>query len=329
MNHKRLLLECNLSTDCKGLKTAIKEFLASKDVGCRIQKRLKEDNESYYTNLLVESSMDKSIFEMLNDLKALLQNQFPEFAHEKFEWNILNHESPFMSAAIIKTTEPALSREDSSGLVDDVDDLAPKDSISQAVSMSSSAFVKAAEFTMAFLQFTGKVSIEKVVVKIQATDGKCHDFDITGKRIMSMEDFLNTVRLSPVLQLKSSPRKIYSRHSDGTYSEVSEVSCLLHEHKYYVFTDIDDLPVNPPSSSSAAAPNGNTTVFSSMEEFYAKLGTCFLEKNRVQNVNYVKEKFEELGADVGYLPGMTDEGLKAIGVESAFIRSAMLGVVRK
>jgi hypothetical protein len=202
-----LLLECNLSTDCKGLKTAIKEFLAAKNIRCRVQKKLNEDNGIYYTNLQVESSMDTNIYEVMNELKAVLQLRFPEITGALFEWNILNHENPFASASLIKTTEPALSREDSSGLVDDVDDLAPKDSISQAVSMSSSAFVKAVEFAKSMLQLTGKIHVDKTVVKIEATNGNCAEFDISGKPASTpMKDFLAELKSSLKLGLNAAAK---------------------------------------------------------------------------------------------------------------------------
>lgn len=327
MSHHGRLFECTISKDCSGLQTAIEEFLSPKKVWFRVEKKLHEPSRRYHTNVKVELSVELNIFQLLNELKSALIDQFSELSEEDIVWTVTEDGVPTPPAETKRKNQPS-EKNELSDLEDGFDDLAPDDSLSQGGSMSSSVFMKAMEVGLSLLQLNGEITFEKAVVTIEATNGHCALFDVTEMSGLSMESFLAKITSSKDLDLKAPAKKLYSRDSDGLYCIISTVSCLRDKHKYYVFTELDKLPVNPPleyNTGNQEVSNAKTVNFSSMDEFYEAL-----RANRYPDkyIKVISDAFDKHDIDHVNLPNLTDDKLKEIGLLIGY-RTEILHVLGK
>jgi hypothetical protein len=140
-----------------------------------------------------------------------------------------------------------------------------------------------------------------------------------------MKDFLAELNSSLKLGLNAAAKEIYSRDSEGKYAAISTFSCLLHEHKYYVFTDIDELPVNTPSSSLLTSPERDLTTlvstFSNMDEFYRNLGAKGCTE---EDIGIIRNAFDGERIRVGSLPRLNDQDLRDLGLSMGLCEIIMV-----
>ena len=313
-------MNCNIAADPKGLKTAIKSFLISKKIGHRIEKMYDPATTTHYTNLQIESSVDVNLLKVKVELQSAIMSMFPAITRDMFQWSVMDHENPIKSSTISRTRDPAAGREDSSGLIDAVDDIAPKDSISNAISLTSSAIHQIGEAFVSGLQFAGKAA--KTVIKVETTRGKLGGFNISPT--LTWAGLLESLSMSAELGLNAPAKKLYWK-SDGKLYPISDIAALLNEHQYVVFTDLDTLPVLTPESSIPTSPE--TKRFASMEEFYEALQKD--EGLDYEDIDIIKGVFDKEKIKVKQLQRLTNEDLKEYGLNQGGLRKAILAVLGK
>lgn len=327
MSHGNLLLEYKIPAGIREVDKEIFKYLSSKNVECRLSPRFDDELMKLTMSLQVEFSKRYNVFEVIHDMKDSLQDQFPEVKDLIFELGASERENRYTFSDYLKKTQAALKKKDSTGLADGVGGLAIKDDVSEAPSVAASVFLAAVEVSTSMLQLTGKIHLNKRVVQVEATNGSCAEFDISRLPFTApFKYFLAYLSSSQNLGLNAPPERIYERCSDGTYCGVMDISCLKHEGKYNVFTEKDAFPVNPmpdfylsktQGSARTVAPN-----FSSMDEFYEKVGS-FYEEDKSEIINILKEALEKQGIGLKYLPLLTDERLKEFGVKQVGIHIAV------
>ena len=245
-------------------------------------------------------------------LVATLKQKYPNLQIPPAEEWLLEHSTdPLFGSKVKHTSNPAVSRENSSGEVSKVDvfdEVAPNESASQLGSRSLSLLEH-------FAHLFKKTQRTVITVSYKSTYGKKSEtFDITT--CTSWAYFLQKVDKSPKLKIPIHTREIYHYLSHGGHSYVSELSALQEGKEYFVETDLDK--------------PGSDVKFT-MEQFFERLKT---EQDLEQDgIMIVKETFiaQKIKAKQLMATGelaMTDGELKEYGIAQGGLRKAILAVIK-
>ena len=135
----RVSLFVTLPGEDKGLKTFIQQFMTKQNIG-GVVERVKEEND-YSTTVLMEAN-ESSIQAGRILLVATLKQKYPNLQiPPEEEWLLEHSTEPLFGSKVKHTSNPAVSRENSSGEVSKVDvfdEVAPNESASQLGSRSLS-----------------------------------------------------------------------------------------------------------------------------------------------------------------------------------------------
>ena len=273
-------------------------------------ERVKEEND-YSTTVLMEAN-ESSIQAGRILLVATLKQKYPNLQIPPAEEWLLEHSTdPLFGSKVKHTSNPAVSRENSSGKVSKVvfDEVAPNESASQLGSRSLSLLEH-------FAHLFKKTQRTVITVSYTSTYGKKSEtFDITT--CTSWAHFLQKVDKSPNLKIPIHTREIYHYLPHGGHSYVSELSALQEGKEYFVETDLDK--------------PGASHVKFTMEQFFERLKT---EQDLEQDeIMIVKETFiaQKIKAKQLMATGelaMTDDKLKEYGIAQGGLRTAILAVIK-
>lgn len=294
------------------MKTFIQQFMTKQNIG-GVVERVKEEN-GYSTTVRMEaneSSIQAGKLLLVDTLKQKYPNlQIPPAE----EWLLEHSTEPLFGSKVKHTSNPAVSRENSSGEVSKVDvfdEVAPNESASQLGSRSLSLLEH-------FAHLFKKTQRTVITVSYTSSYGKKSEtFDITT--CTSWAHFLQKVDKSPELAIPIHTRKIYHYLSHGGHSYVSELSALQEGKEYFVETDLD----KPGASHVKFSPE--------MEQFFERLKTD--EDLEQDEILLVKETFiaQKIKAKQLMATGelaMTDGELEKMGIVQLGLRKAILAVIK-
>jgi hypothetical protein len=201
----RVSLFVTLPGENKGLKTFIQQFMAKQNIGVVVE-RVKEEN-GYSTTVRMEAN-ESSIQAGKLLLVGTLKQKYPNLQIPPAEEWLLEHSTePLFGSKVKHTSNPAVSRENSSGEVSKVDvfdEVAPNESASQLGSRSLSLLEH-------FAHLFKKTQRTVITVSYSSTYGKKSEtFDITT--CTSWDHFLQKVDKSPKLKI---PIHILCRNGFG------------------------------------------------------------------------------------------------------------------
>ena len=272
-----------------------------------VVERVKEEND-YSTTVLMEAN-ESSIQAGRILLVATLKQKYPNLQiPPEEEWLLEHSTEPLFGSKVKHTSNPAVSRENSSGEVSKVDvfdEVAPNESASQLGSRSLSLLEH-------FAHLFKKTQRTVITVSYTSSYGKKSEtFDITT--CTSWAHFLQKVDKSPELAIPIHTRKIYHYLPHGGHSYVSELSALQEGKEYFVETDLD----KPGASHVKFSPE--------MEQFFERL--------KQDEILLVKETFiaQKIKAKQLMATGelaMTDGKLKEYGIAQGGLRTAILAVIK-
>ena len=308
----RIRLSVTLPGEDKGLKTFIQQFMAQQRIG-GVVERIKEEN-GYSTTVLMEAN-ESSIQTGRLLLVDVLQKKFPNLQiPPNEEWRLEHSKSRLLSSKVKRTSNPAVSRENSSGKVtkeDLFDEVDPNESASHIGSRALSLLEHVAHLFK-------KTQRTVITVSYKSNhEKKSETFDITT--CTSWANFLEKVDKSPELAIPIHTRKIYHYLPQGGHSYVSDLSALQEGKEYFVETDLD----KPGNSSTKFSPE--------MEEFFEKLRAD--RKRPESDIVKIREIFNEQGIlfedlmETGDL-AITDGKLERVGIVQLGLRTAILAVIK-
>jgi hypothetical protein len=211
-------------------------------------------------------------------------------------------------------------QEDSSGLRENVADIAPKDSVSNAITRTSSALRDIRDAFVEALQFTGKVG--KTVIKVETLRGNADIFNILPT--FTLDDLLLLLSNAPTLGLNAPAKKLYWK-SGGRLWLVHDISLLVHDSLYIVYSELDVLPIISPQACVPTSPE--TKKFAIMDDFYKELQKA--EELDKKEIDIIKDVFDRNMMKVKYLPNLTDDKLIKCGMEEGGLRLAILSFLGK
>ena len=190
----RVSLFVTLPGEDKGLKIFIQQFLAKQNIG-GVVERVKEENH-YSTTVLMEAC-ESSIQAGRILLLATLKQKYPNLQIPPVEeWHLEHSTESLFGSKVKHTSNPGVSRENSSGEVSKVDvfdEVAPNESASQLGSRSLSLLEH-------FAHIFKKTQRTVITVSYKSTYGKKSEtFDITT--CTSWAHFLQKVDKSPKLNI--------------------------------------------------------------------------------------------------------------------------------
>ncbi|KAI3657520.1 hypothetical protein MP638_001213 [Amoeboaphelidium occidentale] len=205
--------------------------------------------------------------------------------------------------------------EDPSGLRDNVDDIAPKDSVSNANSYSSSELRKVRDSLIQLLQYSGMAA--KTVIKVETPSRKRGVFNVSS--IPTLDSLLELLSNAPTLGLNAPAKKLFWK-SGGRLWPVHDISLLVHDSLYIVYSELDVIPVLSPQASVPTSPE--TKSFACMDDFYKELQKA--EELDKEEIDIIQDIFDRNRMKVKYLPNITDDMLIECGMEEGGLREAVL-----